>query len=132
MRVNAYLTFDGRCEEAFRLYERCMGARVTYLDTYGNSPLANQVAPKVAHATLMIGGDMVQGVDVEPAGYRKPQGVSLTLSPDDVAQADAIFAALAENGAVQVPIAETYWAKRFGMVTDRFGIQWMINCGEGA
>ena len=98
--------------------------------------MASQVGPefqdKVTHSTLDFGDQRVHGADVPPNQYRKPQGMSLSLGIKDPAEADRVFAALADGGEVQMPIQQTFWAQRFGMVTDRFGIPWMINCEKPA
>lgn len=96
------------------------------------TPVADKVpaewGKKILHATLSVGDDLLQGADAPPNHYQKPQGFSVSISMKDPAEADRVFHALAENGSVQMPIQETFWAIRFGMVTDRFGIPWMINC----
>ena len=136
MRVNPYLTFAGFCEEAFGFYEKCFNGKIDFMMRYGESPMATQTPPgwhtKIMHATLSMGDCVLQGVDVMPDRYQKPQGFSVNLDLDDPAEADRIFAILSENGAVQMPIAETFWAKRFGMLVDRFDIPWMINCGNAS
>lgn len=134
MQLNPYLNFNGQCEEAFKFYEACLGAKISFMVTYGNSPMADQAPPgwggKILHATLTAGDQLLQGADVPPGQYQKPQGISVTLNMKEPEKADAerIFAALAEGGEVQMPIQETFWALRFGVVTDRFGTPWMINC----
>jgi PhnB protein len=136
MRLNPYLTFDGQCEAAFRFYEGCLGGKIVMMMTYGESPLADQAPPgwrgKVLHATLALGDQVLAGADAPPEHYQKPQGFSVALDVDDAAEAGRIFEALAEDGAVQMPLQETFWALRFGMVVDRFGTPWMINCGRPA
>jgi PhnB protein len=124
------LVFDGQCEAAFRLYEQCMNGTITYMLKWGDSPMAADAPPgwesKICHATLKIGDTAMSGSD-QPL-YRRPQGFSLTLQMDDPAAAERIFQALAENGDVQTPMQETFWARRFGSVVDRFGIPWAVNC----
>jgi len=138
MRLNPYLTFNGDCEAAFRLYEQCLGGKITFMMTYGDSPMAAQApsgwSGKIMHATLTIGDQLLQGADVTPDRYQKPQGISVTLNMKaaEAAAAERIFKALAEGGQVQMPIQETFWAHRFGMVTDRFGTPWMVNCEKPA
>ena len=137
MQVNPQVTFDGQCREAFRFYESCLGAHITFMTTYGDSPMAAQVPPewgdRIMHATLELGGQVIlTGGDAFPNDYRKPQGFGMQINLGDTQQAESVFHALAENGQVQMPLQETFWAKRFGMVTDRFGIPWMINCDGGS
>jgi PhnB protein len=85
---------------------------------------------KILHATLNVGSQVLQGADTPPNHYQKPQGISVSLDIKDTAEAERIFHDLAENGTVQMPIQETFWALRFGMLVDRFGIPWMINCAK--
>jgi len=86
---------------------------------------------KILHATLTVGGTAFSGGDVLPGAYETPQGFQLQLDLDDVAAAERIFTRLADGGQITVPLQQTFWAKRFGAVVDRFGIPWGINCGEG-
>ena len=136
MQLNPYLNFNGQCEEAFRFYERCLGATIEMMMTHEQAPSAEQVPPqwrnKVMHARLSLGDKLLMGSDAPPDRYQKPQGFSVSLSVDKPADAERIFAALAEKGAVQMPIQKTFWAERFGAVIDRFGIPWMINCEQPA
>ena len=134
MQLHAYLNFNGQCEEAFKFYEKLLGGKIMFMMPHEGTPVANQVpaewSKKILHATLSVGGDLLQGADVPPNHYRKPQGFSVSIDLKKAAEADRIFHALAENGTVQMAIQETFWAVRFGMVTDKFGIPWMINCGK--
>jgi PhnB protein len=137
MKLTPYLNFDGRCLEAFEFYEKCLGGKITFKMKYGEAPMpAAQTPPgmsgKILHATFALGDQLLQGADGPAEHYRKPQGFSIALSLSDAPQSERIFAALAEGGAVGMPIQETFWALRFGMVTDRFGIPWMINCEKPA
>ncbi len=134
MRLNPHLAFNGQCEAAFKFYEKCLGGEIVVMMTYGDSPAAAQTPPewreKIMHATLALGDDRLTGGDAPPGQYEKPQGVSVLLSLEDAEEADRIFETLAENGAVQMPIQETFWAQRFGMLVDQFGTPWLINCGK--
>ena len=129
-----YLTFTGQCEAAFRFYEKCLGGEIVMMMTYADSPVAEQTSPdwrkKIMHASFALGEQVLQGADAPPERYQKPQGFSVMLNLIDAAEADRIFQALAENGTVQMPLQETFWALRFGMAVDQFGIPWMINCGK--
>ena len=135
LRFNAYLSFDGQCEEAFKLYERCLGGKIAFMAKYGDAPEGQQLPVesrnRVYHVTLNVGDQVLQGADA-PAGYQKPQGFSMALQLNDTVEANRIFDALAENGTVQMPLQETSWAPLFGMVTDRFGTPWLINCDKPA
>lgn len=136
-RLSSHLMFAGQCEEAFRFYEKCFGAKIAFMMKYGDSPGAAEHTPpgwrdKIIHATLNVGDQPLSGADSPPERYKKPQGFYVMLEVTEPAEADRVFNALAENGAVQMPIQETFWALRYGAVVDRFGIPWEINCGKPA
>jgi PhnB protein len=133
MKVQPYLFFDGRCEEAIEFYRKTLGAKQTMLMRFRESPVPPQpgmVPPgsenKVMHASFRIGDTEVLASDGSCHGRPKFEGVSLSLTVSNVAEADRVFAALAEGGKVQMPLTETFFAPRFGMVADRFGVSWMI------
>jgi PhnB protein len=134
MQLNNYLTFNGDCEAAFRFYERCLGGKIEMMMTLGESPMAEQVSPdrrgKIMRARLSLGKDALMGSDAPPNLYERSAGFSVSLSVGSPAEADRVFQALAENGAVRMPLQQTFWSVRFGMVTDRFGIPWMVNCEQ--
>jgi PhnB protein len=136
MQLNPYLYFDGRCEEAFKFYEKALGGIIKAVMTYEGSPSAEHVPAewrkKIMHATIEIGGEPLMGSDPQPKYYSKPQGFSVSLSVGKVADAERVFNALAEGGKIGIPLQQTFWAARFGMVTDRFGIPWMVNCEKDA
>ena len=134
MQIQPYLFFDGRCEEAVEFYRKALGAKVEMLMRYKESPDApppDQVPPgsenKVMHACLRIGDTTVMASDGHCSGQPSFAGFSLTISVTDLGEADRLFTALAEGGTVQMPLTKTFWSPRFGMVTDRFGVGWMIN-----
>ena len=87
---------------------------------------------KIFHATFALDDQVLTGADAPPGHYQKPQGFFVTLNVSDAVEADRLFETLAEKGAVQMPIQETFWAVRFGMLVDQFGMPWMINCGKPA
>jgi PhnB protein len=132
MRLNPYLSFNGQCEAAFRLYEQCLRGKILMMMTYEGSPMAAQAPPdwgkKIVHATLAVDNWILQGADAAPEHYEKPRGISVNLNINDAAEGERIFKVLAENGAVQVPMQQTFWAERFGVVVDQFGTPWIINC----
>ena len=134
MRLNPHLNFDGRCEEAFKFYEKCLGGKISFTMTYGDSPVADHVPAdwrnKLIHATLNIANDLLTAADAPPDRYQRPQGFHVTLGLADAAETERILKALSENGTVRMPLQETFWAIRFGMVADRFGIPWMVNCSK--
>ena len=132
MKLTSYLNFNGQCEAAFRFYEKCLGGKITATFPYEGTPISKDVPAgwqkKLMHATLEIGDQVLMGSDAPPDRYRKPEGFSVSIGLSDVAKSERIFQALSEKGSVQMPIQETFWAARFGMLTDQFGIPWMINC----
>ena len=135
MEMTAYLSFKGDCEAAFKFYERCLGAQPGAIFRYAGSPMAGQVPPdwsdKVMHGSLTVGGQAIMAADVAPEQDEEPKGFSLSLQMKSVADAERIFRELATEGRVVMQLEKTFWADRFGMVVDRFGIPWLINC-EGA
>jgi len=135
MRMNPYLSFNGQCEAAFKLYEQCLGGQLGPIFRYAGTPLSDQVPAdwqdKVMHGSLIIGGQVLMGGDVAPESYEAPKGFSLSLQIKRPAEAERIFNELGKDGRVTMPLEKTFWAERFGMVVDRFGIPWLINC-EGS
>ena len=136
MQLNPYLFFNGQCQSAFQFYEQCLGGKVETIMPYEGSPMEDQVPPewrnKVMHAELTVNNRVLMGSDGMPDEYEVPKGFSISLNMDDPTKAEQIFQALAENGTVSMPIQETFWAIRFGMVTDQFSIPWLINCDKPA
>ncbi len=134
MKLNPHLSFGGQCEAAFQFYEQALGGKILTMLTYGNSPMAEQVPPewrgKILHATLTVGDNVLMGGDVRPEQYEKPKGFQVLLGIDDPVDAERIFQALAENGTVQMPLQKTFWAVRFGVLVDQFGVPWGINCEQ--
>ena len=132
MALNPYLYFDGQCEEAFRFYEKCLGGKITFMMAWKDSPMPDQAPPgwatKILHAGLASGDGVLEGCDAMPGQYKKPESFCVMLRPKEASEADRIFKALAEGGTVQIRIAETFWALRFGKLVDRFGVPWLINC----
>lgn len=136
-QLSTHLIFDGRCEEAFRYYEKCLGGKITFLSKWGEHPGAAENMPacwgeKVLHATLTVGERALAGADAPPPHYSKPQGFYVIFETSEPAEAERVFNALAEGGTVQMPMQETFWALRYGSAIDRFGIPWEINCGKPA
>jgi PhnB protein len=130
MLVQPYLFFDGRCEEALEFYTRALGAEVTMLMRFKDNPepQANPTGAedKVMHTSFRIGDTTVMGSDGRCQGRPSFQGFALSLTAPNDAEAERLFAALAEGGQVQMPLAKTFFSSRFGMVADRFGVPWMI------
>jgi len=137
MQMNPYLTFKGQCEAAFKFYEKVLGGKIVAMMPHEGTPAADHVPAewrsKIMHARLMLADDKVlMGSDAPPGMHEEMKGFSVTLGIDKPAEAERIFHALAEDGTVRMPIQETFWAARFGMLTDRFGTPWMINCEKAA
>jgi PhnB protein len=134
--LNSYLLFNGQCEAAFRFYEQCLDAKIVSMFTHAGTPAEEHVAPewrdKIMHARLQLGGSTLMGSDAPPDRYEAPQGFYVNLGVREPHDAERIFQALSENGTVRMPLQKTFWAERFAMLVDRFGIPWMINCGPDA
>jgi PhnB protein len=131
MNVEPYLFFEGRCEEALEFYRTALGAEVTMLVRFKESPDPEMCQPgaedKVMHASMLIGNNTVMASDGLCEGQPAFKGFSLSLSITDEAEAARLFAALSDGGQVEMPLTKTFWSPCFGMVTDRFGVSWMIN-----
>ncbi len=134
MNLSPYLFFNGDCEAAFKFYEKVLGGKIDAMFTHEGTPAAKDVPPewqkKILHARLLLRDWAVMASDAPPGRYSKPQGFSVSLEIETPEESERVFHALSEKGSVVMPIQETFWAKRFGMLTDRFGIPWMINCSK--
>jgi PhnB protein len=135
MALSPHLSFAGRCEEAFRFYAALFDGELTLL-AYRDTPLAQGMpeawGEKIVHATLSFQHCTLAGSDVPPERYRPPQGFAVLLDVEGVANARRVFAALAEDGSVEVPIEARFWSPAYGMLVDRFGIPWEINGASSA
>jgi len=136
----AYLSFDGRCDEALDFYAAALGGRKTMRSTYGEAPPAPECPPtpdewkdRIMHARIEAQGLTLMGSDMPPGmpfeGYK---GFSLTVSAHDTAEGERLFQALSAGGQVTMPYGATFWSPGFGMLTDRFGVPWMVNCEPAA
>jgi PhnB protein len=127
-----YLSFNGDCEAAFRFYEQRLGATPGSMFPYANSPM--NVPPdwqtKIMHGSITLGGVTIAGADPPPGGYQQPTGFRMFLESDDPADTERLFNALAENGRIEMPLQQTFWSLRFGVLTDQFGIPWTISCAQ--
>jgi PhnB protein len=137
MNVQPYLFFDGRCEEAIEFYRKALGAEVTQLMRFKDGPEPQQegmVPPdsgnKIMHATLKVGDSNVMASDGRCLGKPNFDGFSLSLTAANESDAERLFKALADGGTVHQPLIKTFFASRFGMVADRFGVQWMVLTGK--
>jgi PhnB protein len=132
MQLNPYVMFNGQCEAALKFYEKSLGGKTAFKMTYGESPEAKDcsagVENLIMHARFEVNGMVLMVSDAPPERYQKPQGFFVSLSIEKPPEAEHVFHALSEKGTVIMPIAETFWAQRFGMLVDQFGIPWMVNC----
>jgi PhnB protein len=130
MLIQPYLFFEGRAGEAIEFYKKTLGATVEMVMHFKEAPDQSMISPgsadKVMHAAIKIGDSTVLASDGRNSGNANFQGFSLTVYPKDEADADKVFAALGEGGQVRMPMEKTFFAKRFGMVADKFGVGWMI------
>src|SRR4051812_39959848 len=133
MKVQPYLYFDGRCEEAMEFYKKALGAQILHMSRFKDSPAPAQpglVPPgaenKIMHVTFKVGDAELMASDGDCKGKTSFQGISLSLAVNTVAEAEKYFAALREGGKEQMPLTETFFAHRFGMVADKFGVSWMV------
>ena len=132
MQLQPYLYFNGDCETAFKYYERCLGGKIEVMTTHAGTP-AEQSVPaewrnKILHARFVVGDAVLMASDAPPGHYHKPQGFSVSIQINEPARAEDIFRALADGGTVIMPFQQTFWAARFGMLVDKFGTPWMVNC----
>ena len=133
LQLDTYLFFDGNCADAMRFYERTLGGKLQLM-THGDSPMAAQTPPgsadRIMHARLELDGRVLMASDsMVGHPYEAMKGFSLSLNYPTAAEAQRMFAALAEGGRITMPIAKTFWAEAFGMLVDRFGTPWMVNGG---
>lgn len=130
MQVEPYLFFEGRCEEALEFYTKTLDAEVTTFMRYRESPDPGMIQPgledKVMHANVRIGNSTLMASDGRCTEHPAFQGFSLTLTLTDEAEAERLFASLSDGGRAEMPLTKTFWSPCFGMVTDRFGVSWMI------
>lgn len=130
MQVQPYLMFDGRCDEALEFYKKALGAKVTMLMRFKESPdpehCPTGAGDKVMHSAFTIGETTVMASDGRCTGNPVFQGFALSVNARDGAHAERLFAALAEGGQVQMPLGKTFFSSSFGMVADRFGVSWMV------
>ncbi len=134
MLIEPYLSFEGRCDEAIEFYRSALGAEVTMLMRFKESPDPGMCTAdnkeKVMHAELRIGETTIMASDGRCQGPPNFQGFSLSISVAHEAEAERLFTALSEGGKVEMPLARTFWSPLFGMVADRFGVSWLINVTE--
>lgn len=132
MQVNPYLVFNSNCEAAFKFYEKELGAKIEMLMRNEDAPESMPTPPErkknIMHGRLSIDGQVLMASDAPPDRFHKPQGFSLSLTVNDLTEAERKFKALSAGGSVDMPFGKTFFAKGFGMATDQFGIPWMVHC----
>lgn len=130
--VKPYISFAGNCEEAVEFYKVALGGEVLYMGRYGGSPMSEQgLEDKILHSTLKIGDTHIMACDNMSEQKVTPgDNISLAVGSDNVEDAERMFNAMADGGTVLMPMQETFWAERFGMLKDKFGINWMFNCDK--
>lgn len=130
MRLNTYLNFDGNCAEAFRFYEKNLGGKIAMTMTHGEAPQATNFPAEqkhlVLHARIDLGGTQLFGADMPPGVQKPMRSAYLSLSVDSAQEAERVHSLLAEGGEIFMPMQETFFAHRFSMLRDRFGVSWMI------
>jgi PhnB protein len=133
MQINPYIFFDGDCRQAFEFYAKVLGGRIEAMLTHEETPAGSNVGAdwqdKIIHARLAIGDWFIMASDSPPdLGPVKPSGFYVQLDFPTPEEAERVFNAFAEGGEVRMPFGPTFWARRFGMLVDRFQIPWMVNC----
>ena len=135
MQLNPYLMFNGNCEAAFKFYEKVLGGTIEAMMPHEGTPAEEHVPAewrkKIMHARLVVGDEVLMASDAPPEHFQPMKGFSVSLNVDKPAEAERIFQALSEKGSITMPLQQTFWASRFGMLVDQFGTPWMINC-EGS
>jgi PhnB protein len=128
--VNPYITFKGNCREAIEFYKNALNAEVLFTQTVGESPMANMgPAENIMHCSMKVGNStLMMSDDPRPQAASGGGNISLAIGLNDPAQAKLFFGNLSKDGSVIMPLEKTYWAEAFGMLTDKFGVRWMINC----
>ena len=132
VQATPYLFFKGNCRQAFEYYEKVLGGKIEMIVTGADIPENEQTAPEmrsqIMHVRLNLGSTLLMGSDAPPDRFLPNQGMCVNIAAASPEEAERIFNALADNGEVGMPMATTFWARRFGMTTDQFGIRWMVNC----
>jgi PhnB protein len=132
LKLNPYLTFNGHAREAFEFYAKVLRGKIVMMLTNGETPMRDQIPPeahdRLAHARLQFGDQVLMASDTPDGCEVDTQGMMVSLMVEAPDEAERIYRELGAGGKVTMPLAETFWAHRFGMFTDKFGIPWMVNC----
>ena len=130
MKLYTYLNYGGNCRQAFEFYAEHLGGKITMLTTHGEMPDPSKVPPEwrnaVLHARIELGGTVVLGADIPPERFQPMRSAYLSLLVDSVDEAERIYSLLSEGGQIFMPMQETFFARRFAMLRDRFGTSWML------
>ena len=128
--VNPYITFKGNCRKAIEFYKNALDAEVLFVQTVGESPMSNIGPPEnIMHSTIKVGDSTIMmSDDPSPGPPSGDSNISLAIGLNDPEKAEELFRNLSRDGSVIMPLGKTYWAEAFGMVTDKFGVRWMVNC----
>ena len=134
MQIHAYLAFNGNCRDAFAFYREILGGEIKAMMTFGESPMVSEVPSdwhdRILHAALSVGESLLMGADNPPGQESQATGFHVSLFVEQPQEAERLFNGLADGGEVKMPLQETFWASRFGMVNDQFGMPWMINASK--
>ncbi len=130
LKVNPYIAFPGNCRQAIEFYKTALGADVLFIHTVGESPLSDMgPATNIMHCSIKVGDSTIMVCDdPRPDAATRGGNISLAIGLNDPERAGQLFGNLAGGGSVIMPLQKTYWAAAFGMVTDKFGVKWMVNC----
>ena len=133
MQLTSYLIFDGKAEAAFKFYEQCLRGKITMMMRFGEAPGCENMPAEtrdwLIHVRLEIGDQVLLASDCPPdRPYDGVKGCSVSIAVDSMAEGERIYSALKEASTVQMPYEKTFWAARFAMLVDQFGVPWMINC----
>lgn len=130
--MHPHLTFDGNCAEAFEFYAKLFDGKIEMMTTFADRSekleIPSEWGTKILHAELRFNNSLLMGSDAFPGSYKPPQGLSLALLFNEISPTERVFNALAEGGEITMDLQKTFWAERFGVVTDRFGTPWQLNC----
>ena len=133
MKINPYLIFNGNCKAAFTFYAQSLPGEIEAMLTFGETPAGEHVPTDlhnlIIHTRLVVGDQAIMGSDTTPdRPTDEMSGFSVSLNVDSIVEAERVFGALSEDGTVKMPLEQTFWAARFGMLVDKFGVSWMVNC----
>jgi PhnB protein len=132
MKLNAYISFNGNCREALEFYAGALDGKVISMIPYSEAPPAMPFSPemrdKIMHGRVEVDGDWLMASDAPPDRYKEPHGISINITAKDAEQAEHVYARMSAGGKITMALQETFWALRFAMFQDKFGVGWMINC----